>query len=352
MNLLVFKEHLKGIYQKSENYIKPIIKFILSFIVFYLINHALGYDERLGKITVVLVLSLIGALTPTSILVLMAALLAILHVYFISKILSVITILILFVLYFLFIRFTPKQGIVVLIIPILFLLKIPYVVPILLAIMYTPIMIVPVSCGVIVYFFFQVINEVALTNTGAGLDDTLQLYTYVMNGLMQNKLLILTIIVFALVIIVTYIVRRKNFDHAFDIAIIAGATTNILGFLIGDLRLDISDQIVSMILGTIISIILVYIIQFFRLTLDYTAVENVQFEDDDYYYYVKAVPKINVTTPKKSVKRINSQIVTENTMNMKDTIKNKKVDLEIYEDDEEYDYDDEEYGTIKKDKRD
>ena len=29
--------------------------------------------------------------------------------------------------------------------------------------------------------------------------------------------------------------------------------------------------------------------------MDYTRTEKVQFEDDDYYYYVKAVPKIKVT---------------------------------------------------------
>ena len=47
--------------------------------------------------------------------------------------------------------------------------------------------------------------------------------------------------------------------------------------------------------------------QFFRMVLDYTSVENVQFEDDDYYYYVKAVPKISVAAPDKKVKKINTK---------------------------------------------
>jgi hypothetical protein len=42
-------------------------------------------------------------------------------------------------------------------------------------------------------------------------------------------------------------------------------------------------------------------------TVDYSRVEHVQFEDDDYYYYVKAIPKITVTTPEVSVKRINAR---------------------------------------------
>ena len=36
----------------------------------------------------------------------------------------------------------------------------------------------------------------------------------------------------------------------------------------------------------------------------YSRTENVQFEDDEYYYYVKAVPKVVVQMPEKQVKHI------------------------------------------------
>ena len=34
--------------------------------------------------------------------------------------------------------------------------------------------------------------------------------------------------------------------------------------------------------------------------------ENTQFEDEEYYYYVKAVPKIVMTKQQKNVKKINT----------------------------------------------
>ena len=37
------------------------------------------------------------------------------------------------------------------------------------------------------------------------------------------------------------------------------------------------------------SLLLEFLVQFFCFMVDYTRIENVQFEDDDYYYYVKAV---------------------------------------------------------------
>ena len=48
------------------------------------------------------------------------------------------------------------------------------------------------------------------------------------------------------------------------------------------------------------------VVEFFAFHVDYSRVEKVQFEDDEYYYYVKAVPKITVATPSKTVKRINT----------------------------------------------
>ena len=41
--------------------------------------------------------------------------------------------------------------------------------------------------------------------------------------------------------------------------------------------------------------------------MDYSRTEKVQFEDDEYYYYVKAVPKMTVAAQTKTVKKINTQ---------------------------------------------
>ena len=46
-------------------------------------------------------------------------------------------------------------------------------------------------------------------------------------------------------------------------------------------------------------------------SVDYARSERLQFEDDEYYYYVKAIPKVAVTTPEKTVKKINERQETE-----------------------------------------
>ena len=46
------------------------------------------------------------------------------------------------------------------------------------------------------------------------------------------------------------------------------------------------------------------ILNYFVLDLDYSRIEKVQFEDDDYYYYVTAVPKIRIVEEDKEIKKI------------------------------------------------
>ena len=60
-----------------------------------------------------------------------------------------------------------------------------------------------------------------------------------------------------------------------------------------------------------LSVIIAVVAQFFKTVVDYSRVENTQFEDEEYYYYVKAVPKIFMTKQQKNVKKINT--VSQNT---------------------------------------
>ena len=102
-------------------------------------------------------------------------------------------------------------------------------------------------------------------------------------------------------------IKRLSIDHSWKIALGVGAVVDILIISVGDLSLDINANLGATILGTIVSVLLMIVLQFFVFNVDYSRTEYVQFEDDDYYYYVKAVPKVTLSEPEKKVKKINSQ---------------------------------------------
>lgn len=331
MYLLVIKEQLRKFYSKAEIYLNPAIKFLTAFVVFYFINDHLGFNPQLMQTSIMAIAAFVSAFLPLSLIVFIAGVAAVGQVFFVSKILAITAAVILIIMYCLFLRFTPRYGFAIVAVPILFLLKIPYCVPILLGMIGTPLAILPVSCGVIVYYLFSAIKESVLATNGDSMEDMLNVFRIVMDNVMNNKEMLSAILIFGTVLIVTFIIRRKTFDHAFEAGIVAGTSVSIIGFLIGSLGFDIYQNVGGIVMGNIVSGVLVYIIWFFRLSLDYTAVERLQFEDDDYYYYVKAVPKMAITAPQKNVKRINPQKINENTMNLQDAIQKEYSKDEAYQ---------------------
>lgn len=153
----------------------------------------------------------------------------------------------------------------------------------------------------------QILQEHTVVSDSFALDDILPFYTKVFEALIDCKDILIVSGVFAVVIIVVYTVRKLKMEYAAELAILAGAVVNVFGFLICDLRFDTRVTIGSMIGGTLLSALAAFVALFFKRVLDYTAVENVQFEDDDYYYYVKAVPKIEIGVAKRTVEHINAK---------------------------------------------
>lgn len=307
VSILEFRAMLLRFLQKFQLVIEPVIRFIVAFAVFRCINNALGYEAHLISLPAELLLAFLGTFTPPVILVLLGAVVSLVHVYVASPLLAILVALLMIILYCFIARFSGRYGYVVLAVPILFLLKIPYVVPFILGLVSTPMTIIPTACGVIVYYMFAVISSAAEFESTMAIDDILSLYIDVIDRLVTNKPMIISVAVFAAVIVVMYLVRKLSMEYVFEISIAVGAIVCILGFLVSDMIFGTEMNITAMVFGTVGSMLIALVFQFFRLALDYTAVERVQFEDDDYYYYVKAVPKINLAVPERSVKKISTK---------------------------------------------
>ena len=59
---------------------------------------------------------------------------------------------------------------------------------------------------------------------------------------------------------------------------------------------------ITLIIYTVISVVVGLVLEFFVFGGDYTRTERLEYEDDEYYYYVKAVPKALVATSERSIK--------------------------------------------------
>ena len=82
--------------------------------------------------------------------------------------------------------------------------------------------------------------------------------------------------------------------------------------------------------GIIISFAISFAIQFLFFDLDYSRTEHLQFEDDEYYYYVKAVPKVYVSSSDKQVKHFNRKEESER-LNKKKFAEEMEIDENLFD---------------------
>ena len=305
--LLELRENLKKIYSRNEAFILPVIKFLLSVIVLSIINGKMGYMTKLDNMAIVLIVSLLCSFLPTGFMAFFAMMFAVLHMYALSIETAAVGLVVFLLLYLLFLRFTAKEALVVVLTPVLCMLKLPYVMPVAMGLIGTPASCVSVGCGVVVYYLLQTVITNAPTINSMGAVEATAKLRLLIDGMLGNKAMLVMIAAFAITVIVVYLIRRMSVDHSWTIAMVAGVMIEVMILLVGDLMYDTNLSIVSALLGAVVTLIACKIIEFFRFCLDYSRTEKVQFEDDEYYYYVKAVPKMTVAAPTNTVKKINTQ---------------------------------------------
>lgn len=303
-NLLVFREQLKKFYSKYELYLTPVFKFLLALVTLIMINSSIGYMSELKKVPVVLVLSLMCSFLPMNFIVFLAAVVTFGHLYKFSMECALVALVVFLLLFILYFRFSPKDTIAVLFTPLCFMLKIPYVMPIAMGLVGTPASAVSVAGGTIVYYTVSYITGNASMMGTFEDDGALEKFRYVIDGLLGNKAMYVTLVAFVATVIVVYFIRKLSVDYAWTIAMVTGALLDVLIMLFGDLIYNTNLSIMGLIVGSVVSVALTKVLEFFVFNVDYSRTEYVQFEDDEYYYYVKAVPKNTVAAPQKRVKTI------------------------------------------------
>ena len=297
-SIFVIRGRVQELYASHSRIFDKAVQFIVALAAFYLINDNVGFLSAAASPVATLALSIICTFFPPIITVLVATALILAHMYAVSLGVLAVTAMVFLIMYIFYFRLTPKMAMVVLLTPIAFMLKIPYVIPIAYALMSTPICLVAISCGTIVYYMLAYVKTAAAGMEGEG-------------AVFQSNEMWVVIVAFIICFLLVYTLRRQAMDHAWKIAIGAGAVANVILIVIGDIALGVHTSYVSLILGNVAAVIAGLILELFFFSVDYARSENLQYEDDEYYYYVKAVPKLSVATPEKTVKRINERQETE-----------------------------------------
>lgn len=307
--LLVWKEQLQKIYAKYSTYIMKALQFILGLCVFGLINSNIGFMKAASSVLCTVGLSVVCAFLPLTVMVIAATVLVLLHFYALSMPIALVSLVIFLIMYIFYFRFTPKKAWLVLLTPVAFALKVPLVIPVAFGLLGAPVWVMPAACGTIAYYMIHFVKGSSAAYKGAdakGLVEGLMAFT---KQSLSNKEMWVMVLALAISILIVYAVRTRSIDHAWKIASALGVVTAIIVGAAGKIALNVHISYALLAGSGVAALAAGLILEFLFFSVNYSRTERMQFEDDEYYYYVKAVPKIGVSAPEVSVKHINERKV-------------------------------------------
>ncbi len=305
--LLEIRDRSISIYKQYETLFHMLFKFALALSALQYINNRIGYQDTLTGPLFVVLIALICALIPYNATVGVLALVILLHLNALAMEAMVVGLILFMLLFLLYFRFAPQDTVLLVLTPLCNLIGIPYLIPIVGGLLFQPISALTSAVGVIIVSFINFVhdNETAIGAAGDE-SDLATRFRFLIDGVLQNKAMLCMVVAVCAAAVAVYLVRRLTIHYAWYIATGIGALLQVIIILVGDMLYATGINIGGVFLGVIGAALVCIVITFYAFNLDYSRVENTQFEDDDYYYYVRAVPKNVYVAPRRTVKQINT----------------------------------------------
>ncbi|MCL2571530.1 MAG: hypothetical protein FWE11_03925 [Defluviitaleaceae bacterium] len=328
--VLIARETVVKFFKKFEVFILPVLKFFLGWFVFSRILD-IGHTHSMFE-------TFTDAMSPTMLSWLFAVLFVVMPanltwvlliftitIQFSASIeVAVAVFLFLFMIFLFYGRMAIKESFIILFVVLAFAFNIPYLVPLIVGLYFPATVIIPIVIGVFISMQIPVVfnlmespmvldfGEIDIPDLVTELPGVFtEAYSNVMDSVFASHTWVFIAVIFAMVTIVVYLVSRQAIDYAKEIAIGLGSAMMIFGYILLGVATEESVPIGSVILWVIVCAIIAILVRYFDSVLDYQRAESVQFEDDNNYYHVKIVPKVIMTKPKRTVRRIRPGTGTE-----------------------------------------
>ncbi|MCD8326714.1 MAG: hypothetical protein LUC90_08575 [Lachnospiraceae bacterium] len=305
--ILMIRTELQNLYGRYEKIINPLVRGVFAFVVLMVINAKIGYMTRLDNFFIVLLVSVLCGALPMGFTAFVCALFSVAHVSALSIEVAGVWLAVLLCMFLLYFRLCgSRQYVIWLLTPLAFLLKIPYVMPLVVGVAGGMGSAIAVSLGVATYYYVSYLSQNASVITAISDNNSLEKISVAIEGIVSNEEMWVMTVIFLLVGVVVYLICKTAMDYAWMIAVISGALLNAILNILAVLSFEVEISLVELLVGSFVSALIAMVVTFLLRGLDYSRAEKVQFEDDEYYYYVKAVPKMQVPTTSRTVKRMNS----------------------------------------------
>lgn len=311
VGLISTKEKLHTFYQDKYRAITPILRFCLSLTVLFVLRLMFPYGAIVNKTWCIVAISALQAFIPLSFLYYISSIFIMFNLWEVSFDLCIGLLIFTIVCVICYFRIDSQYTYLTIVVAICFYFKAGIVLPAVLAVAIGFSALVPTLAGVTIYYFYVTLLEIIPILKGSEVSGVGAGIMYAANSIIKNQTFFIVIAASAVTIIITSLLNRLFNEHAWIIASTLGSAIMAFTVMAGSLYYKVNIPIWIVLVEMGMSFILCLIFNLFRGIGDVSRIEKTVFEDDEYIYYVKAVPKIKVSQSERNVKVINESVQEE-----------------------------------------
>ncbi len=297
------RQSLIEIYKLNEDIINIIVKFFAGIIVFVFMSFFSGGDLAFSRKFIIIILGgIFAVISSPAVFLVVSAIAMVVFIASVSIEAAMVAFVFLFLLYVFYGRIFPEESLLFIAMLVCFKLKVPYIIPILGGIYFGISAVVPASAAMFtnqIYPVFEELVKMAPVSkfSVSSMPDTLfNMYTYIFSeGLESVSGSFYVSVTMVLTVVSAWAISSTHINYDKEIAIIVSGVITILGMFLAVIVGESGFSVIGFSISVIISAVFVYLIRTFDDMPDYRRTEKVKFQDKNYIYYVKAVPKIKVS---------------------------------------------------------
>ena len=179
--------------------------------------------------------------------------------------------------------------------------------------LFEPAAVIPCITGIAAYNAIVTLRQnYTVLNAASHSLTNIEKITYYLQAYLKNEKVMLLMMAMLVTVLLVYWIRRLAYSYAWAIAIAAGTACYVLITMIGNVLFDIPVNLLYLGAAVAGAIVLSCILHAFCFLLDGNHTEYLQYEDEEYVYFVKAIPKYSLSGSQKRVTRITDKNDSDN----------------------------------------
>lgn len=289
--LLEIREKVEFFYARKAAVVDMILRFALLLFLLFCLSGLFPDGGILSNVFVILFASLLGALLPMRAMPLIVGTFSVGFAFKVGVDAGLVLLLLYVTLYCLLLRFVPEDSLALLCTPPSIAFGLFALVPVVCGIRRRPPSILAIASGCFVWHVLRSLSTNLSALSALPQSDYAARIQLFLGSVLTDPRVILEVLALSASFVVTYGIRRTGITHAFVVGVVLGSLTCAAFLELGRVALGQSLSVSAEVPGVLLTIAIGILLQFFWFAPDFKRTESFDFMDDDYYYYVRVVPK-------------------------------------------------------------